>query len=164
MWRRLTNSSIRPVRRSGSRPFSACAGTARRLSQRPRGKRIFALSSLAGQLLVAMPQLEDPRFERSVIFLCAHNETAAMGLVVNKLIGSLTLGELLVQLEIPAAGLIGEPRVHFGVPLQQERGFVLHSADYTEKESLTVGGDLALTATPDILRAIGRGEGPRRSL
>jgi putative transcriptional regulator len=111
-----------------------------------------------------MPQLEDPRFERSVIFLCAHNETAAMGLVVNKLIGSLTLGELLVQLEIPAAGLIGEPRVHFGGPVQQERGFVLHSADYTEKDSLAVGGDLALTATPDILRAIGRGEGPRCSL
>src|SRR6185312_9756938 len=80
------------------------------------------------------------------------------------LIGSLTLGELLVQLEIPAAGLIGEPRVHFGGPVQQERGFVLHSADYSEKESLLVGDNLALTATLDILRAIGRGEGPRRSL
>ena len=122
------------------------------------------LSSLSGQLLLAMPQMQDHRFARSVIYLCAHNESAAMGLVINKLIGSLTLGELLEQLKIPSPGLIGAPRVHFGGPVQQERGFVLHSADYTEKESMVVGNNLALTATADILRAIGRGEGPRRSL
>ncbi len=74
-----------------------------------------------------------------------------MGLVLNKLIGSLTLPELLVQLEISASGLIGAPRIHFGGPVESGRGFVLHSADYT-------------TATLEILRAIGRGEGPRKSL
>jgi len=121
------------------------------------------LSSLAGQLLVAMPHMQDHRFVRSVIYLCAHNQTASMGLVINKLIGSLTLSELLQQLDIPANGLIGTPRVHFGGPVQQERGFVLHSADYSEKETMVVGDNLALTATPDILRAIGRGEGPRKS-
>jgi len=72
-----------------------------------------------------------------------------MGLVLNKLIGSLTLPELLVQLEISASGLIGAPRIHFGGPVESGRGFVLHSADYTEKDSLTVGDNLALTATLD---------------
>jgi putative transcriptional regulator len=128
-----------------------------------RNKGIRALSSLAGQLLVAMPQMQDQRFVRSVIYLCAHNSTASMGLVINKLVGQLTLSELLQQLEIPADGIIGTPRVHFGGPVQQERGFVLHSADYTETESMSVGDNLALTATPEILRAIGRGAGPKKS-
>jgi putative transcriptional regulator len=122
------------------------------------------LESLAGQLLVAMPHMQDHRFVRSVIYLCAHNREGAMGLVVNKLFGTLTLPQLLDQLSIPSSGLVGVPRVHFGGPVEEGRGFVLHSADYAEKESLVVGANLALTATLDILRAIGRGEGPRRSL
>lgn len=122
------------------------------------------MDSLTGQLLVAMPQMQDHRFVRSVIYLCAHNREGAMGLVINKLIGSLTLPELLDQLEIPTGGIVGQPRVHFGGPVESGRGFVLHSADYTEKESLVVGDNLALTATLDILRAIGRGGGPRKSL
>jgi putative transcriptional regulator len=122
------------------------------------------MSSLAGQLLVAMPQMQDHRFQRSVIYLCAHNDEGAMGLVVNKLIGTLTLAELLEQLSIPHEGVQGAPRVHFGGPVESGRGFVLHSADYVEEGSLVVGNELALTATLDILRAIGRGEGPRQSL
>lgn len=122
------------------------------------------MSSLAGQLLVAMPQMQDHRFQRSVIYLCAHNEEGAMGLVVNKLMGSLTLTELLEQLSIPHEQLAGSPRVHFGGPVESGRGFVLHSADYVEEGSLVVGNSMALTATLDILRAIGRGEGPRKSL
>jgi putative transcriptional regulator len=122
------------------------------------------MSSLAGQLLVAMPQMQDHRFQRSVIYLCAHNEEGAMGLVVNKLMGNLTLVELLDQLKIPHESLAGTPRVHFGGPVESGRGFVLHSADYSEDGSLVVGNEMALTATLDILRAIGRGEGPKRSL
>jgi putative transcriptional regulator len=122
------------------------------------------LNSLAGQLLVAMPQMQDHRFVRSVIYLCLHNNEGAMGLVLNKVIGSLTLPELLSQLDIAADGLAGAPRIHFGGPVESGRGFVLHSADYTESESLAVGDNLALTATLEILRAIGRGEGPRKSL
>lgn len=124
----------------------------------------MSLNTLAGQLLIAMPQMQDHRFVRSVIYLCAHNAEGAMGLVLNKLIGSLTMSELLEQLEIPAPGLQGAPRVHFGGPVESARGFVLHSADYKEEGSLVVGDNLALTATLEILRAIGRGEGPRRSL
>jgi putative transcriptional regulator len=121
-------------------------------------------NSLAGQLLIAMPQMEDHRFVRSVVFLCAHNAEGAMGLVLNKLIGSLTLPELLEKLGIPSDGMIGTPRVHFGGPVEAARGFVLHSADYREPGSLDVGENLALTATLDILRAIGRGDGPQKSL
>jgi putative transcriptional regulator len=111
-----------------------------------------------------MPQMQDHRFQRSVIYLCAHNEEGAMGLVINKPAGSLSLAELLEQLNIPAPALAGSPGVHFGGPVETGRGFVLHSADYTEESSLAVGNNMALTATLDILRAIGRGEGPRRSL
>lgn len=122
------------------------------------------MTSLAGQLLVAMPQMQDHRFARSVIFLCAHNDEGAMGLVVNKLIDSLTLPELLQQLGITAERLDGSATVHFGGPVEAGRGFVLHSTDYAEDGTLVVGNNVALTATLDILRAMGRGEGPRRSL
>src|SRR5579864_7247825 len=117
------------------------------------------VTSLAGQLLIAMPQMQDHNFVRSVIFLCAHNEEGAMGLVVNKLADSLTLSELLQKLGIPTAGLNGEALVHAGGPVEEGRGFVLHSADYVEEDTLVVGENLALTATLDILRAIGRGQG-----
>ncbi len=122
-----------------------------------------SVTSLAGQLLIAMPQMQDHRFVRSVIFLCAHNEEGAMGLVVNKIIDHVTLPELLDKLGIPAAGLIGLSRVHAGGPVEEGRGFVLHSDDYVEENTLVVG-KMALTATLDILRAIGRGKGPRRSM
>jgi putative transcriptional regulator len=122
-----------------------------------------SVTSLAGQLLIAMPQMQDHRFVRSVIFLCAHNEEGAMGLVINKVIDSVTLPELLDKLGIPAAGLAGAARVHAGGPVEEGRGFVLHSDDYVEENTLVVG-KMALTATLDILRAIGRGNGPRKSL
>jgi putative transcriptional regulator len=121
------------------------------------------VTSLAGQLLIAMPQMQDKRFMRSVIFLCAHNEEGAMGLVVNKLVDSVTMPELLQKLGIPAPALIGRARVHAGGPVEEGRGFVLHSDDYVEENTLVVG-KMGLTATLDILRAIGRGKGPRRSM
>lgn len=122
------------------------------------------MTSLAGQLLIAMPQMEDRHFMRSVILLCAHNDEGAMGLVVNKLIDQLTLTELMDQLGIVAGSLDGAAFVHFGGPVESGRGFVLHSADYVEDGTLVVGDNLALTATLDILRAIGRGEGPKKCL
>src|SRR5579884_1039365 len=126
--------------------------------------RAEGLKTLTGQLLVAMPQMSDPRFARSVVYLCAHSEEAgAMGLVVNKTLASLTMDELFVHLKLEPSRL-NEPRpVHFGGPVDPGRGFVLHSADYREEATLTVG-DFGVTATLDILRAIGKGEGPRHSL
>ena len=119
---------------------------------------------LSGPLLIAMPGITDPRFEKSVIYVCAHNSDGAMGLVVNRAIDSLTFPELLQQLEIdPAAG--NDPvRVLFGGPVEQARGFVLHSPDYLQDASLVVDENVALTATIDILRAIAEGQGPANSL
>jgi putative transcriptional regulator len=123
------------------------------------------VNSLVGQLLVAMPQMGDPRFARSVIYLCAHSgDAGAMGLVINKVLGSLTMAELLAQLEIePGAAAKARP-VHFGGPVEPGRGFVLHTDDYREEATLPVAGNISVTATLEILRAIGKGRGPRQSL
>jgi putative transcriptional regulator len=124
------------------------------------------MTSLTGQLLIAMPQMADPYFSHSVVYLCAHSEdTGAMGLIVNKRIESLTLDELYKQLRIEPVKHDERPqRVHFGGPVATGQGFVLHSADYREEGTLAIGEEFALTATIDILRASGRGEGPRRCL
>jgi len=122
------------------------------------------LDSLVGQLLVAMPQMQDHRFQRAVIYICAHRTDGAMGLVLNKLMGELTLPQVLQQLGVASPGIDGNPRVHFGGPVDAGRGFVLHSTDYIESPAtVQISENVALTATLDILRAIGRGEGPRKS-
>ena len=121
--------------------------------------------SLTGQLLLAMPQMLDERFARSVVYVCAHSgEAGAMGLVINKLLGSLTMDELFAQLDISPSGGGGSRPVHYGGPVESGRGFVLHTADYNEDATLVVDDNIALTATLDVLRAIGQGRGPRRSL
>jgi putative transcriptional regulator len=123
------------------------------------------VTSLTGQLLVAMPQMQDPRFARSVVYLCAHSEEAgAMGLVINKTIDALTIDELYAHLKIEPAQANRPLPVHFGGPVDPGRGFVLHSADYREDGTLGIGDEFAMTATLDILRAMGKGEGPRQSL
>jgi putative transcriptional regulator len=139
-------------------------------SKNSRGRRApltaaeTSMQSLAGQLLVAMPQMNDPRFARSVVYLCAHSEEAgAMGLVINKLLASLTMEELFTHLKLEPSQLGQARPVHFGGPVDPGRGFVLHSMDYNEEATLTVG-EFGVTATLDILRAIGRGEGPRQNL
>jgi putative transcriptional regulator len=119
---------------------------------------------LTGQLLVAMPQMRDPRFTRSVIYMCAHNAEGAMGLVVNRRVGSITFSDLLTQLGIGPNRRNDEIRVHFGGPVEQGRGFVLHSTDYAQAGTLRVDDLVALTATLDILKEIAAGGGPRRSI
>ena len=119
---------------------------------------------LEGQMLVAMPQMTDPRFSRSVIYLCAHSSEGAMGLVVNKLIDSITFPDLLGQLNIEEGPPSEHIRVHFGGPVESGRGFVLHSDDYLQDSTLVINHGVALTATVDVLRAIATGKGPRLSL
>lgn len=121
-------------------------------------------SYLAGQLLIAMPGMRDPRFSRSVVYMCAHNADGAMGLVINRVLETLTFPELLSQLGIDSARVAAPISVHFGGPVETGRGFVLHSADYVHEGTLVVDENMALTATVDILRAIAAGEGPRRHL
>lgn len=119
---------------------------------------------LTGQMLVAMPQMEDPRFARSVVYICAHTSDGAMGLVVNKIAENITFPDLLEQLSLPAGPESEQIRVHIGGPVETGRGFVLHSADFTQDASLIIEDKLALTATVDILRAIADGAGPQKSL
>lgn len=121
---------------------------------------------LTGQLLIAMPAMRDPRFTRTVIYVCAHNEEGAMGIVVNRLIGSISFQDLMEQLEldpdrIPEARV---PSIHFGGPVETGRGFVLHTTDYLVPDSMQLSESLALTATVDILRDISEGAGPDRRL
>lgn len=117
-------------------------------------------TSLTGQLLVAMPNMADPRFSRSVVYLCAHSADGAMGLMINRLIDSLSFDSLLEQLGVELETLDSEMPVHFGGPVESSRGFVLHSTDYLQDSTLVIDDDIALTATVDVLKAIARGEGP----
>lgn len=119
---------------------------------------------LEGQLLVAMPNMPDPRFARTVIYLCAHTSDGAMGLVVNKLIDSLSFPDLLQQLGIETEDVNDQIRVHFGGPVEAARGFVLHSTDYVHDATMIVDDQFALTATIDVLKAMAEGQGPRHSL
>ena len=124
---------------------------------------------LAGQLLIAMPGMEDVRFQRSIIFMCAHSEEGAMGLIINQLAPGVSFLELLLQLDLledgdAAIGLEDIP-VHIGGPVETGRGFVLHTSDYGSEEStLEVDERVSLTATIDILRAIAAGQGPDHAL
>lgn len=122
-------------------------------------------TSLVGNLLVAMPGMPDPRFAKTVIYMCAHSSEGAMGLVVNRVFEALTFPALLEQLGI-TPGLEVDDRVSvlFGGPVETGRGFVLHSPDYRRDGTLVVADRVALTATVDILKAIAEGTGPRRHL
>lgn len=121
---------------------------------------------LTGKLLVAMPTMPDNRFSRSVIYIVAHTEEGAMGLVVNKPMGSISFSELLDQLDIEAEslGLDDACKVLYGGPVESGRGFVLHTEDYLQEGTTPVDGDVYMTATIDILKAIAAGNGPRERL
>lgn len=121
------------------------------------------MSDLSGKLLVAMPGLGDPRFEKSVLLICAHSEQGSMGLIVNKPASEITFDALLKQLSIPALG--GSCPIHVGGPMEGARGFVLHSPQIeAEDGTMDVGDDFAMTTTPDILRDIACGAGPGMAL
>ena len=119
---------------------------------------------LTGHLLVAMPTMGDPRFARALIYLCAHSDAGALGLVVNRVAEAVTFPDLLEQLgiDVPAAGR--SFTVHVGGPVETSRGFVLHSADYRQESTLVVSDEVALTASVDVLTAIAEGTGPRKSM
>lgn len=122
-------------------------------------------TTLTGKLLIAMPGMGDPRFEHGVVYLCSHGEDGAMGLIVNKPAGDLTLAGLLDKLGIRVSDLTAPGRIHFGGPVETGRGFVLHSMDYGGNEStLEVDRGIGMTATLDILSDIAHGRGPERKI
>lgn len=120
---------------------------------------------LSGQLLIAMPGMGDPRFAHSVVYMCAHSADGAMGLIVNKPTPEVRFAELLEQLEIDVGDGLRDIRVHFGGPVENARGFVLHSTDYTSGDAtLQVDEAVAMTATLDVLEELARGRGPQSSM
>jgi putative transcriptional regulator len=121
--------------------------------------------SLEGHFLIAMPSMFDPNFEQTVIYVCAHSEQGAVGLVVNQPTQSISFSDLLAQLKIPSLDIEAEQAILLGGPVETERGFVLHSTDYCKEDTtLKTSSTVGLTATLDILTAIANGEGPKRSL
>ncbi len=119
---------------------------------------------LEGRCLIAMPTIGDPRFDRSVIYMCAHSDQGAMGLVVNKPLDEVSLGDVVQQLGIEPGEGGRSIRVHFGGPVETGRGFVLHTDDYVRDGTLQIAGGIALTATVEVLKAMVDGAGPESSL
>lgn len=121
--------------------------------------------NLCGKLLIAMPGMSDPRFEKSVVYICAHSDDGAMGLIINKPMPDVTLADLLKQLSIEDAQGSTTVPVYFGGPVEIGRGFVLHSAEYqSDDNTLGVDAQFAMTATRDILTDIAAGLGPATTL
>ena len=116
---------------------------------------------LSGQLLLAMPGIGDPRFEKAVIAMCVHDEQGALGIGLGRIIPRIGLHELLNQLDI-SPGVAPDVAIHLGGPVEPQRGFILHSLDWGGNETVEVAGRWALTATLDILKAIASGKGPTR--
>ncbi|KPH82848.1 MULTISPECIES: YqgE/AlgH family protein [Bosea] len=135
-------------------------------------QRVSGRSYLDGQCLIAMPGMADTRFSRSVVYVCAHSEDGAMGIIVNKPAADTRFPDLLVQLDvIPPEELIRLPsqaerlQVLRGGPVETKRGFVLHTADFfLESATLPIDDGICLTATLDILRAIAIGSGPENAV
>jgi putative transcriptional regulator len=120
---------------------------------------------LEGKLLIAMPGMPDPRFEKSVIFMCAHSAEGAMGIIVNKAVPGLSFHDLMKKLELQVSQDSPNFPVLYGGPMETGRGFVLHSGDYDGSDAtLPVSEDVSLTATLDILRDMGKGNGPENAI
>jgi putative transcriptional regulator len=119
---------------------------------------------LVGQILIAMPQMNDDQFARAVVYVCAHSADGAMGIVVNRLLGGISFPQLLDQMDVVPTPACEGVRIHFGGPVESGRGFVLHSDDYIQENTMLVDKGVALTATVDVLRAMAEGNGPAKSI
>ncbi len=123
---------------------------------------------LAGKLLLAMPAMGDPRFHKSVIYLCAHDAQGAMGLVINQLLPDVEFSELLEQLKVVSditidRSALSTPVMHGG-PVEGARGFLLHSDDFIKPDTIKVDGGISVTGTIDALKDLALGQGPKERL
>lgn len=142
------------------------------MTAKPRPRKLTDSGYLEGQLLIAMPAMADKRFARSVIYMCAHSDEGAMGLIINQRAPNLSFPDLLDKLQLldEEAEASVPPdlmrmAIHLGGPVEPERGFVLHSSDYfTPSSTLPISDEVCLTATIDILKALAAGEGPDRAI
>jgi putative transcriptional regulator len=131
---------------------------------RPHVARAQAQQSTAGQFLVAAPSMPDPRFAGTVILMVKHTGQGALGFVINRVNGHRPIAEILSALGRPAAGVTGDMDIHWGGPVERNVALVLHSRDYTSKDTRKAPGGLAITGSPDVLAAIGRGKGPKQAI
>ena len=114
---------------------------------------------LVGQLLLSMPGIGDPRFERAVIAMCVHDDDGALGIVINQPLPALDVRELMEQLDVPPQAT-PPVAVRAGGPVEPGRGFVVHTRDWMGQNSIDVAGCFAMTSTLDVLKAIAAGGGP----
>jgi len=128
------------------------------------GSGIGQTVSLAGQLLVAGEGMSDPRFHESVIYMIRHDATGAVGLIVNRPVADVTTAGFLKNLGRDGRGVTGTIRIHYGGPVGSSRGFVLHTAEWTGRDTQIVADGVAVTTATAIVEAIGQGKGPRRAL
>ena len=119
---------------------------------------------LTGQILIAMPAMLDPRFEKTIVLICSHGPEGAMGLVLNRMFGDLNFNGLLNQFGLSLSLGVPELPVYYGGPVEPVRGFVLHSGDYIKESTTVITPTINLTATVEILQALAEGKGPEKSL
>jgi putative transcriptional regulator len=121
-------------------------------------------TSLAGQLLVASPEMGDPRFQHTVILLVQHNKDGALGIVINRPVEELPLAKLLTALGQDSSGIAGQVQIFAGGPVEPQIGFIVHSTDYHRMGTIDIDGRVAMTTDPEVLRDIGHNEGPKKSI
>lgn len=119
---------------------------------------------LEGKLLIATSSLNESVFNHSVIFMCTHNAQGAMGFIINSLMYSIDYNEILEQLDIKADLVVETPEIHFGGPVEQTKGFFLHSNEYNKEGTIKVNNKISLTSNVDILEDVVAGNGPQKSL
>lgn len=119
---------------------------------------------LTGKLLLAMPNMGDPRFHRAVIFVCAHDEQGAMGLVINHIMPSIEFNDLVKQLKVESDIKVNfetlDLEVMYGGPVESARGFLLHSGDFSRDDTMRVDSSYGVTGTVDALKDVASGKGP----
>lgn len=130
----------------------------------PVPEQTTAHTSLAGQLLVASPSMADPRFDHAVILVVRHNENGALGIEINRPVAERAIADVLALLGEKDSSVAGKVRIFAGGPVQPDVGFVLHSADYHRAETVDIDKRVAMTSSHEILRDIGNGKGPNKSL
>ena len=129
-------------------------------------KKLFDENSpLEGKILLAMPGINDGSyFDKSLIYICAHSDEGAMGLIVNQPMPMVEFDDLEEQIGLIKSDIIVRPKIFFGGPVETARGFVLHSRDFNADHSVPLSPKLALNASVNILKNIALGEGPQKSL
>jgi putative transcriptional regulator len=134
------------------------------LAQAPQAVAAEQENSLTGRLLVALPNMKDPRFSESVIYIVKHDREGAFGLVINRVLTSAPIEEVLAGFGVDEKGGKGEIAIHYGGPVSPRQGFVLHSDDIVRENSTRVNNGMAITSDPTIIRDISLGKGPRQFL